>query len=66
MIDQYTTPVDFNNNKHNRERLDTLERRHDHLKARIESNPQLTYDAQECGALNWAVRVLRTVLKEPG
>lgn len=52
MIDQYTTPVDFNNNKHNRERLDTLERRHDHLKARIENNPQLTYDAQECGALN--------------
>jgi len=65
MIDQYLRPTDFNNNKQNHERLETLERRHDHLLARIKDNPNLSYDAQECGSLNWAVRVLRSVLKEP-
>ncbi len=65
MIDQYLRPTDFNNNKQNRERLETLERRHDHLRDRVRDNPRLTFDAAECGALHWAIRVLRSVLKEP-
>ena len=53
---------DLNDNKRNRERLAILERRHDYLADRCESNPSLTFDAAECAALFWAVRVLRQTI----
>jgi len=57
---------DLSNNKRNRERLAILERRHDYLADRCEANPSLTFDAAECAALFWAVRVLRkTIGDEP-
>jgi hypothetical protein len=60
----FVSQRDLRLNKRNRERLAILERRHDHLADRVEDDSSLTYDAAECAALHWAVRVLRTVLVE--
>ena len=62
--DLYVSARDLNDNRRNRERLAILERRHDHLFDRVESDPSLTFDASECAALHWAVRVLRKVLAD--
>lgn len=58
----FASAKDFRDNKRNRERLATLERRHDHLADRVDADPSLTFDASECAALRWAVRVLRKVI----
>ena len=53
---------DLKNNKRNRHRLETLERRHDFLADRVDANDSLTFDAAECAALHWAIRVLRQTI----
>ena len=58
----YLKPKNFQPNKINRRRMETLERRHDHLLDRVNADPSLKFDAAECAALNWAIRVLRDVL----
>lgn len=56
---------DLNDNRYNRKKLEALERRRNHLRERVRSNPRLSFDAAECGALSWAIRVLREVLRDP-
>ena len=53
---------DLSNNKRNRKRLETLARRHDFLADRVDANDSLTFDAAECAALHWAIRVLRKTI----
>jgi len=55
---------DLNDNGRNRKKLEALERRRNHLRERVKLNPRLSFDAEECGALSWAIRVLREVLRD--
>ena len=61
--DVFASAKDLRANKLNRGRLETLERRHDHLFDRVEADPSLKFDAAECAALHWAIRVLRQVVR---
>lgn len=44
-----------------RRRIQTLEKRRDHLAERIAQNPDrnLSYDRAELGALNWALQYIK-------
>lgn len=57
------TDKDFFNNSRNHRKIAALERRMNHLRQRVKDNPNLTFDAAECGALDWAIRILKKVLE---
>lgn len=56
--------TDYSNNSENRKRVQTLVKRRNHLAARTNSNPSLTYDIAERRALDWAIRVLEQILAD--
>ena len=64
MSDAELDSTDYENNSQNRKRIHTLVKRRNHLAARTNSNPSLTYDIAERKSLDWAIRVLEQLLSE--
>lgn len=56
--------TDYANNSENRRKVQTLVKRRNHLAARTNTNPSLTYDITERKALDWAIRVLEQILAD--
>jgi|688.fasta_scaffold79896_5 hypothetical protein len=54
---------DFRLNKRNRKRLEALQRMHDRLYAKVNSDRASTHERAECTALFWAMRVLESTLE---